>query len=167
MHSFFIDSTAAAPQNPTRQQEKTDRKMKKILTIACAAALAASCATGKQAAGIDALQGEWQVNQIENQAVRPAEGQQSPFIGFDPKQKLIYGTTGCNRLTGALNADGAKGTIDFSALGMTRMMCPDMTLEEKMTAVLAKVKTYKIDRKGQQLQLCDATGRTLLTLNKR
>lgn len=141
--------------------------MKKILTILCTAALVASCATSRQATGLTALQGEWQVSEIEGQPVATAEGQDTPFIGFNVSEKLVYGSTGCNRLTGTLNADAEKGSIDFSALGMTRMMCPDMTLEGKMTATLAKVRTYKMSKKGQQLQLRDEAGQTVVTLVKR
>lgn len=140
--------------------------MKKILMAICAVAMMVSCATTKKAATLSALDGEWNVTEIKGKVIEAKPGENKPFIGFRIAEKHVYGSTTCNRLTGGLNADAAKGTIDFSALGMTRMMCADMTVEDMMTAAMAEIKTYKI-KDGKTLNLCDAAGKTVMVLNRK
>lgn len=140
--------------------------MKKIVIAICAVAMFASCATTKKATTLSALDGEWNVTEIKGKAVEAKPGENKPFIGFKVSEKRVYGSTTCNRLTGTLNADAAKGTIDFSALGMTRMMCPDMTIEDMMTATFGDVKSYKI-KDGKTLNLCDAESKTVMVLNRK
>lgn len=131
----------------------------------CAAALLASCAAGKKAAALSTLYGEWNITEINGKAVTAQAGPDSPFIGFNKAERLVYGSTGCNRLTGVLNIDEAKGTIDLSALGMTRMMCADMTTEQQVTDALPKIKSYRLG--GGTLSLCDTYGNVVMTLDRR
>lgn len=131
----------------------------------CAAVLLTSCATGKKSTTLSALDGEWNITEINGKAVTAPNGQDTPFIGFNKTEKLVYGSTSCNRLTGVLNADAANGTIDFSSLGMTRMMCADMTIEQQITDALPKIKSYKIG--GGTLTLCDNNGNTVMILSRR
>lgn len=139
--------------------------MKKIIFSALAAlALTASCSSTRQTASVSRIAGEWTIEKINGAAIDKTAGENIPFMGFDTQKKLIYGTTGCNRLTGALNADNGK--IDLSKTGSTRMMCADMTNEEKVLGVLSKVKKYEINKKGN-LILTDEAGNELIMLTKK
>lgn len=141
--------------------------MKKIAAILCAAALMTGCATQKKASDLSALAGEWNVTDIAGKAVQPKAGETIPFIGFDVEKNLTYGYAGCNRLTGALNAIASEGKLEFGAMGMTRMMCPDMDIEDSLMQALGKVKTYKFAKHGSRLLFCDADGNVVVTLNKK
>ena len=146
--------------------------MKKITTaLAAAAAVAimASCAASNVASTEKALNGEWNVAAIDGQSITVPEGQDAPFIGFKTAEKQVYGSTSCNRLTGGLNADMKKKTIDFGVLGSTRMMCKDMALEDKLLNALGKVDKFDIEkgRGGDQLLLLDESGKAVVTLSRK
>ena len=53
----------------------------------------------------------------------------------------------------------------FGALGCTRRMCPDMTVEDAMLPALGAVVDFKVV--GDSLYLLDAAGNTLVSLQKR
>lgn len=84
----------------------------------------------KNAATVADISGEWNIIELNGAAVVPAPGQAFPFIGFDVAQGTVYGNSGCNRMTGRFDVNAKPGTIDLGALGSTRMMCPDMTVEK-------------------------------------
>lgn len=86
-------------------------------------ALLASCATSNKIKSISALAGEWNITEVEGKAISASDSENPPFIGFDTNENRIYGSTGCNRMTGALNANVETGKIDFGAVASTRMMC--------------------------------------------
>lgn len=109
------------------------------------------------------LNGRWNIAQINGKAV--AQGEEVPFLGFDTAQSQLYGYTGCNRITGALDtAQALKGKLKLATLGSTRMLCPDARFETEMLATLGLVR--RIELKGMQLQLCDAGGKVLMVLNR-
>ena len=120
--------------------------MKKVFVSLCMAATVAglsSCASTKNAATLSSLSGEWNIIEINGSAVVPAPNQEFPFIGFDTKTGQVYGNSGCNRLMGSFDVNAKPGQIDLGALGSTRMMCPDMTVEKNVLAALGQVKKYK------------------------
>ena len=121
--------------------------MKKLFIAACAAGMSlslASCGTQRKAASTTAaLNGEWKITTVEGQAIQAKPGEKEAFIGFDVKENRIYGNTGCNNLTGGLQADAKKGTISFGQTGSTRMMCADMGRRRNRDDARKKVKNEK------------------------
>jgi len=87
------------------------------------------------------------------------------FMCFDIAEQLVYGSTGCNRLTGALPAEIEPETPMFAAMGSTRRMCADMTVEDAMLPALGRVVDFKVD--GTSLCLLDVAGNTVMLLEKR
>lgn len=141
--------------------------MKKTLAAICAAtAVMASCATGQKASSLYPLGGEWSIVKADGKEIKATDEQSAPFIGFNIGENLIYGSTGCNRLTGAINADPKSGKIDFSAMGSTRMMCHDMETENLVLGALGKVKTYKVKKDGS-MTLHDEAGKTVMEMQKK
>lgn len=118
--------------------------MNKVYAMAIAAiiALCTACATGRAAIGLSDIDGEWDIVEVAETAVVPAPGQSYPYIGFDVNAGRVYGSTGCNLLTGTFNVDAKAGHIDLSQLGGTRMLCPDMRTEETILAALSTVTRY-------------------------
>lgn len=138
--------------------------MKKILLLLATVAVMYSCGTTQKEVSIKSIAGEWNIVTVDGKVLAPAE--EIPFIGFNIADTLVYGSTGCNQLTGTLNADAETGTIDFSALGSTRRMCADMQTEETVLGALARVKSFNIATDGK-LQLLDADKKTVVELELR
>lgn len=135
--------------------------MKKTFIAMMAAAVAiVSCG---QNAGIG---GEWNIVSVNGTEIATQEdAENQPFFGFDLEGKMIYGSTGCNRLTGALNIDENNHTIDLSSTGSTKMMCPDMTTEDAILKAMAATTSYKV--KGTTLLFLDSAGNTTIQMQKK
>ena len=142
-----------------------EEDMKKIFAVLVLGAAVASCATSSKTSGVASLGGEWSVVSIDGESTSVSEHQNAPFIGFDIDKKRVYGSTGCNRLTGALNVDEKKSAIDFGAMGSTRMMCPDMKIEDGLLNAFGRVKTYEV--KNGMMKLKDTGGKAIIELKKK
>lgn len=131
--------------------------------ILMATALFTSCAASKNA---NVMAGEWDVVNLNGTSITP-ETNVTPFLGFDVANNHVYGFTGCNRLTGQLEASAlAKGKADFSRLGCTRMLCQDDQYERAFLQALDEVKHSRLQDE-RTLQLLDKKGNTIITLRKR
>lgn len=140
--------------------------MKNILMMGAfvTAMAVTSCSTVKEMPADD-LSGEWNVVEIEGKTVQTVEEQEIPFMAFDVVNARVFGSAGCNRIFGQLYT-GEKGSIDFSSLAATRMMCPDMSNEDALLVALNQVKRFGINNEGQ-LVLMDGHNREMVTLDKR
>lgn len=136
--------------------------MKRILNL-CIALVAmftmVSCAGN---ARFEKLNGEWSVVSVGELLVPETV---DAFMGFDVAEQLVYGSTGCNHLTGALPTEVAPSTPLFLAMGSTRMLCADMTVEDAMLPALASVVDFKFA--GNNLYFLNADGSAVMTLVKR
>ena len=135
------------------------KKVTNLLVAVMAVLVMASCAEKKS---MESLNGEWNVIAIGEMAVPDSVG---AFIGFNVAEQLIYGSTGCNQLTGAMPVEVNPEILMFGAMGSTRMMCADMTIEDAMLPAMGQVVDFKVD--GSNLYLLDAAGNTVLSLEKR
>lgn len=74
------------------------------------------------------------------------------------------GNTGCNGFSGGWQGEG--GELTFTEFAMTAMACEDpvMTWEQAFTRVLGDTRGFEID--GDTLELHDAEGETLATLER-
>lgn len=142
------------------------RKFLTLILISGFTLISGSCGSSKSAASQSDIGGEWDVVEINGSPVKVVEGQDAPFMGFDVPGKLVYGSAGCNRITGGLNADMKTGKIDFGALGSTRMMCHDMTNEGNMLDALGKVTVFEIKPDGTMM-FGNGSGKALMVLKKR
>ena len=136
--------------------------MKKVINLfvaLLAVVVMASCAEKKS---FDVLGGEWHVVTIGELSVPDSV---DAFIGFNLAEQIVYGSTGCNHLTGALPAEVNPEVPMFAAMGSTRMMCTDMTIEDAMLPALGQVVDFKVE--GDNLYLLDAAGATVMALLKR
>lgn len=126
-------------------------------------ALMASCASMKKTASLDMLNGEWNILKVNGKDITAVQLDNRAFIGFDISAKRVFGCTGCNRMTGALKADAATGTLTFDEkMAMTRMMCRNMELEQQLTEAMGKVTNYQTTKSG--LLLKDKNGTVVLEL---
>lgn len=143
--------------------------MKKLvikLMAVCAGALLVSCSNGKNKLSVSALDGEWTITEVGGQ---PVSMSKMPFIGFDVAQRRVYGNSGCNRMMGSFEVDSLKpGELKFAQLGSTRMMCPDMKVEQSVLAALNEVTSYQtVTDRPEVIALCGQDGKPLMTLEKK
>ena len=139
--------------------------MKKLFAAAVATILMASCATnGNQLIG-GKLGGEWNVVSIDGKAIDASKADTPPYMGFDVTSNNVYGNAGCNMLTGALKFSENNGTIDLSAMGCTRMMCANMSVEDAMLTALSHARKYAV--KGDTLTLKNASGKDIMMLMRK
>lgn len=138
--------------------------MKKSMLIGgllIGAAAMTSCSTTRNIPVSD-LSGEWNVVSIQGADVNAP---QAPFLAFDVVNSRLFGDAGCNRFFGSLSATD-NGTIDLSGIGATKMMCPDMKLEEQLLTALNQVERFGIDKEGL-LVLMDKQGDHMVTLSRK
>lgn len=143
--------------------------MKKLLLLLCmttSITALTSCGSSKNALSLTQLSGEWNIIEIEGQSVVPAPGQTFPFIGFDTTNGKIHGNSGCNRLLGGFDVNAQPGTINLQGVGSTRMMCPDMKIEDGILKTLSQITRYKkIDKAN--IGLYGSSKKPLLVLQKK
>lgn len=123
--------------------------MKRIFMSVVAVVLAVltlqACKTSQ--AGIDpvaALNGEWNIIELNGSILVPAEDQPHPYLGFNADDRRFYGSSGCNRIMGPYML-GSRNKLSFGKVGMTMMMCPDMTLEQEVLNMLEQVKSFRFE----------------------
>lgn len=145
---------------------KSFKHMKKDFALAAlAAAVMMSCGSTKSVGDATALNGEWNIMEVNGSKVDKADVEEAPFLGFDAKDNNVYGCTGCNRLTGTLKVKG-NGGIDFGQMGCTQMLCANMEVERLVLDALGKTAKYSLDGTGK-LTLTDKSGKTVILLEKR
>lgn len=137
--------------------------MKHLIATLCMAATVAACTSSKGTSGTATLAGEWEITQIEGQRVDAAESEETPFLGFDAKAHNLYGSAGCNSLTGTYRANASRGTLDLSQVGCTRMLCANMQTEQRVLGALEKIHAYTVLPDGT-LSLNDRSGKAVMLL---
>ena len=108
------------------------------------------------------LGGEWNVVSVGEMIVPDSV---DVFLGFNIAEQLIYGSTGCNLLTGSMPAELNPEVSIFAAMGSTRRMCADMSVEDALLPALGQAVDFRVE--GNNLCLLDATGNTVVALQKR
>ncbi len=138
-----------------------------LMTVLGAAALGAlaSCSTPMQKIPVKDLTGEWTITAVDGKDVTVPEGQEAPYIGFDTANGNIFGYTGCNRLRGHISEGASTGEIMITDVASTRMMCPDIELEQSIISSLGEVALVGREESGD-VKLCNAEGKGLLTLRR-
>lgn len=124
-----------------------------------------SCGTARKAP-VSELGGEWNVVSVMGDKVNVSQGAEQPYFGFDTANGRLFGTAGCNRIMGSFDPKAPDGTIDLSRIASTRMMCPDMSLENAILQACGTVTSFKVSNNGD-VELCDAGGKTVITLKRR
>ena len=100
--------------------------------------MAVSCATTKKM-DVSELSGRWEITAVNGKPVASSALESQPFLGFDVTEGKIFGNAGCNRITSGFSSAGGAGHITFDKVASTRMMCPDMTVEQNVLQALDKV----------------------------
>lgn len=108
----------------------------------------------------DFLNGTWRVTKINGQPVNVED----MCMVIDVAEGKLHGNTGCNILNGSLEIDMEKpNSISFSAIGVTRMACPDPQSETSLIVALEEVSAAR-PVSGSEVTLYDSQGKAVLTL---
>jgi len=135
---------------------------KAILSIALLALLSTLVACDRPAAA--PLEGKTWVLQSygppeQPRAVLPGK---DVTASFDPKEKRVGGTAGCNLYSGGYELKGDE--LSLGALAATKMYCPDpeglMAQENGFLALLGAVERWEV--KGDALRLLAPDGQVLV-----
>jgi heat shock protein HslJ len=89
------------------------------------------------------LNGEWDIIQVDGTNIAVTADQEMPFITFDTDNGQVSGSVSCNRIMGTFDTKALPGKIDLSHTVCTRMMCPNMMLENKILGALSQVNAYR------------------------
>lgn len=108
----------------------------------------------------DFLNGTWLVKNIESTPINDPEMK----MVIDVDEGKIHGNTGCNLYNGSLEIDMEEAnSISFSAIGVTRMACPDPNHETELLCALEEASTAKPISKDEVV-LFNAQGKQVLRL---
>ena len=111
------------------------------------------------------LNGEWNIIKVYDNNV-PDNLEKQPFLAFDVAQKVMHGCAGCNNIHGSFVTDeGQKHTLAFQGVAATRMMCPDMELENNIMKALNQTQTYSVLDNGHLALYAD--GKQIMELVKK
>ncbi len=108
------------------------------------------------------LDGKWRIVEVDGEAITSDK----PYLEFNPADSTVAGYLGCNRTFGRclFSAEDPRA-ISFSRMGMTMMMCPEMELEDRISAALHAVVSCDYPAAGK-LRLLDAEKKSVLLLQK-
>ena len=87
---------------------------------------------------------KWRLVSLNKKTVKQI-GNKVYFLKLNSKDARFTAFAGCNSIAGNYVMPSSD-ILDFSEVIMTRMACPDMTLEDKFGAMLVQVTSYKLDR---------------------
>ena len=99
----------------------------------------------------------WALLELNGKAIVVEVKDNAPYLELSSKKASAFGFGGCNRFFGTYQA--AERSLSFSAMGATRMACPEgMDQEQELFTALAATTRYEIH--GSKLLLF--AGETLL-----
>ena len=135
--------------------------MKKMITLAAIAAgifAISSCCQKVDIAG------DWTVSEVNGETLPTLlEGQEAPFLSFDPAEGRLHGNTGVNIINSTYTIDGNK--LELGPAMSTMMAGPQewMEAERKILDALDAARTVKAASSGA-IELRDSTGTAVLSL---
>ncbi len=89
------------------------------------------------------LSGDWA---IESVLGKKAIGETTPFLKFVPDEKRVYGNNGCNVINAQYDVNASKGSLSFSNIATTMMLCADSNITDREVGeALASAVSYAIE----------------------
>lgn len=108
--------------------------------------------------GSELIERYWKLVEINGKGVTPSDTDREAHLVFKAFDNRFHGSTGCNSFFGQYEMkDGQQ--VAFSQAGSTRMMCPDMSVEDQMLKLFGQSFSYVLE--GQKLMFKDASGQVV------
>jgi heat shock protein HslJ len=127
--------------------------MKRALLLSALCFTLLSCTTNKASMNTSAeeLQGRWELTLFAPGGKEFAElfGQRRPELEFNTTEKKVFGTTGCNQLSGNYTVSGSSFQFGTN-MALTKMACPTYD-ETAFLNAMSSVNRFLI--RNDQLQL--------------
>ena len=128
--------------------------MKKIIFIISSAlfVLGFTACKSRNTATTDATPGEisidfdgkyWKLIELDGNSVEEGTSAKEPHIILDVNASRFHGNAGCNTISGSYQLT-EPGRITFSQVVATRMMCLDMTIENKFLKTFDTADSYTV-----------------------
>ena len=127
-----------------------DRKVQGARTIsALALLLGVACAGETPAAALGGV--DWVLVELSGEPV--PQGEPEATLAYDPAERRVAGSAGCNRYFGGLVKGPDGGAFELGPVGATRRLCPapQMALEDRFLPALGEVRRW--ERSGDRLRL--------------
>ena len=97
------------------------------------------------------LSTDWKLVELNgHKIVNPIPNQKLADIKLMPEGSRLVGSGGCNSMMGVFESD-EKSRLKFSGIAMTKMACPDMSIEAQLSKVLSETNNYVINGKTLML----------------
>ena len=109
------------------------------------------------------MDGKWYFYSYGNNKVAGFPEEEWPYVELNTNSGSLTGNAGCNQITGQFTFNNT-GSIQFERLASTRMMCPNMGLEDALGQTLPNVKRYDINKVTGMMSLIGAKNDTLFKL---
>ena len=129
--------------------------MKRLVILIAVAAASVSSAFGQNFAGIGGW--PWQLTYVKGITVG---NNSSAYLEVNHALTKFSGTTGCNRMFGAVDVQGRR--LDFSNIGTTKMACRDPRARRVETVLVKALE--KVDRYRQHANILELYDRDRLVL---
>ncbi|MDE6266408.1 MAG: META domain-containing protein [Muribaculaceae bacterium] len=142
--------------------------MNKIYAYAAAATMglfAVACTTTQKVTDVESLNGEWNIVSVDGKKLNVTEDMNIPTIKFNTSDGTVSGNLSCNRMVGSFDVKAKPGTLDLSGVGATKMLCPDMSVEDAILRAFGEVKGYELAPDSAML-LTDAGKNVVMTLER-
>ncbi len=102
---------------------------------------------------------EWHLVSLRDEEIELSEESRgTPYIAFFAEDSRVSGNAGCNQFTGGYEL-GEAGGLSFGNIAATKMMCADMSVEDRFMEIMDDVAGYTIT--GDRLILMSRTGENL------
>ncbi|MEJ2321891.1 MAG: DUF4377 domain-containing protein [Gammaproteobacteria bacterium] len=106
----------------------------------------------------------WAVTAINGEPVEISNRRMRvPLIEINLSAMRVTGNDGCNNLNGKI-VHFDDGVIEFGPIAVTRKMCIDMSVPDRLNAVLQQVRKYRLD--NGTLFFLDTEGNELIGCKK-
>jgi putative lipoprotein len=104
----------------------------------------------------------WKLTSLGGSPIVTASRQPEAHLIFQPANRRVTGSGGCNRLSGSYQVNGDR--IALGRVASTMMACVDgMKTEQNFLKALGRVNRWRIS--GQRLELLDAAGTPLASFD--
>lgn len=92
------------------------------------------------------VKGDWAIETVNGQ---PVVGEKAPFLKFVPAENKVYGNNGCNVINAEYKYNAEEGTITFSYLSSTMMLCHKEGITDMaINLALDATRFYKCELQG-------------------
>lgn len=136
---LFTRVTGRLQQRPTMEGNMSEVNL--IVDILQSIDADGSC---DPSAPVELLNTHWKLVEVDSRQVTAPEGAPEAHLVLTPEESGVTGHAGCNRFFGSFESSGDR--LGFSALGSTRMACPEgMQVEQAFFEALSKTTRYAID----------------------